>query len=385
MSTTVFGIRLTAPTSAQFFDPRGLDLPLPRLTEWTFPPVLPAGNTLQFTIFEAATGVTTSLFGTVPPFPSPPDFPNQAAFQAAVDVWLGEIQTVRISSAVLLLDDPREGPISVTIQFQSSLPTARTFASDWTWQDVLARNPIYEFAGENGSFISGTPGDDRLTGTDGDDTIDGGRGNDLIRGGDGNDLLRGGAGRDTLIGGPGDDTLIGGAGRDRLVGGKGDDLLQGGRGNDRLFGDAGDDTLEGGAGNDRLFGGAGNDLLRGGAGNDTLDGGAGRDTLEGGAGADVLTGGAGADVFVFARIAHIGRGENSDRITDFEGGRDRIDLGGLDLSFDGRSFSGEAGSIRFRSDGEDGRLAIDANGNGRANAVLILEGVTSFDPGDLIL
>jgi len=232
-----------------------------------------------------------------------------------------------------------------------------------------------------------TPGDDLLDFSRSRRAVevDGGAGNDTIRGGAGDDTLIGGAGNDRLFGGPGDDTLVGGPGRDRLFGEDGDDLLLGGRGNDTLDGGAGNDTLEGGAGHDRLIGGPGNDLLRGGAGNDTLDGGPGRDTLEGGAGADVLTGGAGADVFVFARIGHIGRGRDSDRITDFEAGRDRIDLRALDLSFDGRGFSGEAGSVRFRSDGEDGRLAIDANGNGRANAVLILEGVTSFDPGDLLL
>jgi len=239
--------------------------------------------------------------------------------------------------------------------------------------------------GRGNDRIEGLAGDDTLDGGPGNDTLLGGRGNDLLLGGPGRDRLNGGAGNDTLDGGAGNDTLKGGAGRDLLLGGDGDDLLVGGAGNDTLNGGRGDDTLNGGAGRDLLIGGPGDDLLRGGAGDDTLEGGAGRDTLEGGAGADVLTGGAGADVFVFARLAHIGRGSDSDRITDFEVGRDRIDLRGLDLSFDGRNFSGEAGSVRFRSDGQDGRLEIDAGGNGRANAVLILEGVTSFDPGDLWL
>jgi len=248
------------------------------------------------------------------------------------------------------------------------------FAAEVTWLYLAFEDAIRGTAG--GDRLQAPASGAILLGGNGDDTLIGGRSADVLFGEGGNDVLRGGGGNDTLEGG---------AGNDRLYGGAGDDLLRGGAGKDRLFGGAGNDTLEGGAGADRLFGEAGNDVLRGGAGNDTLDGGAGRDTLEGGAGADVLTGGAGADVFVFARLAHIGRGPDSDRITDFEAGLDRIDLRGLGLSFDGRNFSGEAGSVRFRSDGQDGRLEIDAGGNGRADAVLILQGVTSFDPGDLIL
>lgn len=239
--------------------------------------------------------------------------------------------------------------------------------------------------GSGNDLLTGNSGHNLLTGGGGNDTLFGGAGNDTLRGDGGDDVLYGDTGNDELRGGAGNDTLFGGSGRDQLFGDAGDDLLFGGAGNDRLSGGNGNDTLDGGAGDDRLSGGRGRDRLIGGDGNDTLNGGEGRDTLIGGAGRDVLTGGAGADVFVFARIAHIGRGENSDRITDFESGLDRIDLRGLDLSFDGRRFSGEEGSIRFRAVDGNGQLQIDSSGNGKANAVLILDGITSFDSSDLLL
>lgn len=243
---------------------------------------------------------------------------------------------------------------------------------------VIARGTILEdvIAGSGNDHITGNRAANRIDGRDGNDTLFGGGGDDTLLGGKGADRLDGGAGNDRLLGGGGNDTLFGGNGNDRLFGGAG---------RDRLFGGNGNDTLDGGDGNDRLDGGAGRDLMYGGAGNDTLNGGSGRDTLVGGAGADVLTGGAGADVFVFARVGHIGRGTESDRVTDFESGIDRIDLSGLGLEFNGRRFSGEAGSIRFRTVDGDGQLEIDSGGNGKANAILILQGLNSFDAGDLIL
>lgn len=199
------------------------------------------------------------------------------------------------------------------------------------------------------------------------------------------DAVRGTAGNDRLKALETGSIVMGGDGNDQLTGSKFADVLMGERGNDRLSGGNGNDTLLGGAGNDRLAGDGGHDRLEGGTGNDTLDGGRGNDTLIGGAGRDVLTGGLGADIFVFERIAHIGRGTQSDRITDFERGVDRIDLGSLGLSFDGRRFSGEDGSIRFRVVDGDGQVQIDSSGNGKPNAVLILDGVTALSASDFLL
>lgn len=74
-------------------------------------------------------------------------------------------------------------------------------------------------------------------------------------------------------------------------------------------------SIEGTTGDDILLGDLSNDIIDGGAGDDVIDATHG--------GADVLTGGVGDDVFVFG-----GDGE-MDRITDFETGKDQIDLGGI--------------------------------------------------------
>lgn len=340
MTTTVFGLRLPEPgaTSAEFFDPRALDIAFPLISEWGTPPVLGTPTGGQISILDQVTGASAALFGNFAPFPSPLDYATVPAFQAAINTWLSGIQAVRVRSIVLTQTHPSEGPITVTIQLDSNRPTANDVATIWTWADVLARDPLYEFATDDGAFISGGGGSDTITGTDGNDTLDGGAGNDRLQGGDGNDVIFGGAGRDTIDGGRGNDTLDGGRGndlifggggndrlrgrdgndtldggngRDRLWGDAGNDFLQGKAGNDTLYGGAGADTLEGGAGDDILFGGGGHDLLRGGTGDDVLDGGGGRDTLSGGSGNDTLTGGSGADRFIFSR------GSGADLITDF--------------------------------------------------------------------
>ena len=77
-----------------------------------------------------------------------------------------------------------------------------------------------------------------------------------------------------------------------------------------------------------LTGGNLDDILVGGAGSDTLSGGGGDDLLVDGAGSDILTGGAGADVFVFELDGA------TDRITDFDASRDRIDLSRIPMLYD---------------------------------------------------
>lgn len=95
-------------------------------------------------------------------------------------------------------------------------------------------------------------------------------------------------------------TGIGGAGRDLVLGSKAADIRSGG---------AGDDDLYGFEGNDGLSGGDGNDLINGGLGD------------------DALTGNKGNDTFVFQGAC------GKDTITDFEKGKDRIDLSDYYLTF----------------------------------------------------
>ncbi len=77
-----------------------------------------------------------------------------------------------------------------------------------------------------------------------------------------------------------------------------------------------------------LAGSAQNDILIGGSGADWLLGGAGDDILEDGAGPDTLTGGPGRDIFVLRADGA------TDWITDFEPGRDRLDLSGWPFMYD---------------------------------------------------
>jgi Ca2+-binding RTX toxin-like protein len=60
-----------------------------------------------------------------------------------------------------------------------------------------------------------------------------------------------------------------------------------------------------------------------------LRGGGGDDSITGGAGADVLTGGGGNDTFIYRAVSDSPQASGWDVITDFSGGRDRIDLSAL--------------------------------------------------------
>jgi Ca2+-binding RTX toxin-like protein len=130
-------------------------------------------------------------------------------------------------------------------------------------------------------------------------------------------------------------------------GGAGNDFIQwNDPTGDVAFGDKGDDTIVGGdLAADEIHGGAGDDrlvafttaaanatagdTLIGDAGKDTLIGGDAGDRLDGGEGSDVLTGNGGADVFVFHAL-----GAGDDRVTDFQGGVDQVELVGFGAGFD---------------------------------------------------
>lgn len=166
------------------------------------------------------------------------------------------------------------------------------------------------------------------------------------------------SGRDAakLLGTTHGDLILGNGLKNSISGGKGADTLLGGASGDRLKGGAGQDVLSGGFGNDRLEGGSGDDILEGGDGDDRLIGGPGDDKLIGGPGSNRLTGGPGADEFHFSALRTI---INSNRITDFEPGIDKIvidedlrddlefTIADGEVTISGKGFEGVESSITF--------------------------------------
>ncbi|MCD9116522.1 hypothetical protein M3M50_15230 [Pseudomonas bijieensis] len=217
----------------------------------------------------------------------------------------------------------------------------------------------------------------------------------------GNNALSGGSGNDTLDGGSGIDTLIGGAGNDTYVIDNSQDVV---RETTTLSSEI--DTVISsvswilGANLENLtltgtaFIGIGNELdnvLIGNAGNNALDGGAGNDTLIGGIGRDSLNGGAGADQFVFNTLSELGKGFDSDLISDFNSLQgDKLDLSKLDaniLTTFGDTFSfidsndfTAAGQLRF----VDQVLYGNVNGDLGADFEIQLVGVNTLTANDLI-
>ncbi|WP_176599358.1 hypothetical protein [Sphingobium sp. 15-1] len=148
--------------------------------------------------------------------------------------------------------------------------------------------------------------------------------------------------------------------------------------------------------NDRIEGRGGADTISGGAGNDSLDGGAGNDRLAGEAGADILTGGLGTDIFEFG-AAGDSRAGTSDRITDFSRQQgDIISLASIDakvatsaneaFKFIGtKTFSREAGQLRYDQAGGSTSVYGDVNGDGIADFQIEILGSVKFAAADFIL
>lgn len=194
-----------------------------------------------------------------------------------------------------------------------------------------------------------------------------------------------------------------GAGNDRVIAKAGADLLVGGTGNDQLNGGAGNDKVMGGAGRDELYGSDGADQLNGGADNDRLSGGAGADGLLGSAGRDILFGGAGNDLFLFMDGDFAGKTRaTADIVMDWNAG-DRIDVSDVDADI--RVVSGAGGDQAFAflgtaafntADSRIGELRYevsssgvyvygDQNGDGIADFMIRVEGVSSLGAADFVL
>lgn len=147
--------------------------------------------------------------------------------------------------------------------------------------------------------------------------------------------------------------------------------------------------VQGGAGADRIAGGGQIDHLIGNGGADELYGLGGDDVLHGGAGADQLRGGLGRDTYLYLDASESGTGAGaSDRIVDFQGGLDKIDLSAIDagsaagdqaFTFIGSDAFSATGTGEVRSSFDAGanawRVEGDANGDGVADFAIL---VTTF-------
>lgn len=280
--------------------------------------------------------------------------------------------------------------------------------------------------------VSSQAGSDRLVSIEG---VVGGSGNDILVGNSQGNIIDGGLGDDTIYGLGGGDILVGGEGNDQIEGSGGDDLMFGDEGDadvlsyynsggnvtvnlryqgtaqnvgassgtdtfvgfEDLYGsNVGSDTLVGGADDNRILGFGGSDLIFGFNGDDELFGMKGRDILIGGAGADTLTGGGGADTFDFNTIGD-STSQSRDTITDFgiAGVADKIDLSTIDadsaaagdqaFNFVGSAALATAGDLRFATNGTDGFVLGDTNGDGNADLNILLMGITSMSATDFVL
>jgi len=148
--------------------------------------------------------------------------------------------------------------------------------------------------------------------------------------------------------------------------------------------------IDGGDGNDQLSGFWGNDVLEGGAGDDVLRGGRGNDALVGGAGTDIMSGGAGADSFVFDDVGDLGFRGARDVIRDFQHSVDKIDLSDLvddRVVWRGKyQFTGNGDAeARYFVISNAAIMAIDADGDGTADGVIQIDGISLIGTADLIL
>ncbi|WP_394250820.1 Ig-like domain-containing protein, partial [Vibrio profundi] len=135
-------------------------------------------------------------------------------------------------------------------------------------------------------------------------------------------------------------------------------------GDDQYQGTDGDDIILGHAGNDVLLGADGDDILLGGAGDDTIYGGEGNDILIGGQGSDILTGDEGDDIFKWLDEP---LSNHEDIITDFEVGKDHIDLS--ELLHDDNTMEELLGHLTAEIKGNDVEIVV-TNDQGTQKIVL---------------
>lgn len=137
------------------------------------------------------------------------------------------------------------------------------------------------------------------------------------------------------------------------------------------FGTSGADTFNEAGRAVRFYSdaGAGDDILIGGTLSDALVGGLGIDRLDGREGNDSLVGGAGADTFIFTGAP------GNDRIIDYLGGTDKIDLSAYGIS---------AANITTAPSGTNTIVSIDSNMDSLVDFQITLINVGAPPPGDYI-
>lgn len=291
--------------------------------------------------------------------------------------------------------------------------------------------------------VNGSSGQDILLGGVGNDTLDGLAGADYMNGGSGNDtyivdnvgdvikedisgsyggtdvvkssltftlasltnvenLTLTGSGAISGTGNSGNNYITGNSGNNTLDGGTGNDTLEGGQGNDYYVVDSIGDVVKEltGAGTDTVFSsinytlpdnvenlslsGVGDLAATGNGLGNIIIGNSGNNSLNGGLGKDTLTGGDGIDHFIYNDISSSSPA-NIDTINDFKTGVDKIDLL-FNISSSNSvaivpSFTGLAGQITFSAN----KLSIDINGDKTADYQLILTGVNSISPSDILV
>jgi Ca2+-binding RTX toxin-like protein len=172
-----------------------------------------------------------------------------------------------------------------------------------------------------------------------------------------------------------------------------------GAGNDYVKGTDQDDVIYGGSGKDKIIGNNGADVIFGGFGDDRIDGGKGNDIIIGGYGADIMTGGKGHDTFVF--LSEIDSPPcQRDTISDFDSGRDRIDLSAIDADasqidnqafiFAGQtnSYSVSENSVTWYYDRHTDRTYILADTDGATDAAeieIVLAGKVNLTQNNFLL
>jgi len=277
--------------------------------------------------------------------------------------------------------------------------------------DAGRGNDTVTSAFEGGNIILLGKGNDIYFGTGfsslgGLDAVDGGAGNDQFviqtfksayHGGNGKDVFFSDGWQNNINGGNGIDTISYQQRHlDTVVGGEGVTIdLAAGRAQTGASRFETLTSIENAIGSERsdLIGGTnGDNFLTGLGGNDALHGFDGDDDIEGGLGADFMSGGAGADHFIF-RSANDVRPSGVtafavEAIADFSSAEgDKIDLSlipgsdGFFFNNTGGFTGGGHGEILFK----DGFLQVDADGNGSADMIVKMIGVTAMSNTDFLI